>query len=157
MEKILKNSELQQWLSAFRRSSQKLVFTNGCFDILHAGHVKYLQIARNLGNALMVGLNSDASIHQLKGPQRPIVKESDRALVLTALEAIDVVILFDELTPECLIKKVIPDILVKGGDYRPQEIIGYDTVTSNGGRVEVIPFLEGRSSSRLIEKIKEQL
>ena len=140
----------------WKESGEIIVFTNGCFDILHAGHVKYLQIARDLGDALIVGLNSDASVNRLKGSRRPIVEESDRALVLGALEAIDVVVLFDEETPARLINMLIPDILVKGGDYRPQEIIGYDTVTRNGGRVVVIPFLEGRSTSSLIEKIKKQ-
>ena len=152
----MNDSELHHWLDEFRRRSQKLVFTNGCFDILHAGHVKYLQNARELGDALMVALNSDTSVNRLKGTQRPIVEESDRAQVLSALEAIDVVVLFDEETPARLINTVIPDILVKGGDYRPHEIVGYDTVTSNGGRVVVIPLLTGRSQSRLIKKIKKQ-
>lgn len=153
---ILNDNELLDWLSQFRKSKGKLVFTNGCFDIIHVGHVSYLRRARNLGDALMVGLNSDVSVRILKGSQRPIIGEQDRALVLEALEAIDIVVMFDEETPELLISKVVPDILVKGGDYKAMDIVGYETVTDNGGSVEIVPFLEGYSTTDMVRKIKEK-
>ena len=156
MGKVLENSELPGWLGELRRNRRKLVFTNGCFDILHAGHVSYLISARNLGDALMVGLNSDRSVSGLKGPYRPVTPEQDRARILAALEAVDVVCLFDEENPARLIRQVMPDVLVKGGDYLPEKIVGYEEVTTNGGRVEVIPLLEGYSTTGLIQKIKEQ-
>ena len=155
MGKVLENTELPGWLGELRRNRRRLVFTNGCFDILHAGHVSYLISARNLGDALMVGLNSDNSISGLKGTYRPVTPEQDRARILAALEAVDVVCLFDEETPARLIRQVIPDVLVKGGDYLPEKIVGYEEVTTNGGRVEVIPLLEGYSTTGLIQKIKE--
>ena len=156
MGKVLENTELPGWLGELRRNRRRLVFTNGCFDILHAGHVSYLISARNLGDALMVGLNSDRSVSGLKGPYRPVTPEQDRARILAALEAVDVVCLFDEETPARLIRQVMPDVLVKGGDYLPEKIVGYEEVTTNGGRVEVIPLLEGYSTTGLIQKIKEQ-
>ena len=156
MGKVLENSELPGWLGELRRNRRRLVFTNGCFDILHAGHVSYLISARNLGDALMVGLNSDRSVSGLKGPYRPVTPEQDRARILAALEVVDVVCLFDEETPARLIRQVMPDVLVKGGDYLPEKIVGYEEVTTNGGRVEVIPLLEGYSTTGLIQKIKEQ-
>ena len=156
MGKVLENSELPGWLGELRRNRRRLVFTNGCFDILHAGHVSYLISARNLGDALMVGLNSDRSVSGLKGPYRPVTPEQDRARILAALEAVDVVCLFDEENPAHLIRQVMPDVLVKGGDYMPEKIVGYEEVTTNGGRVEVIPLLEGYSTTGLIQKIKEQ-
>ena len=156
MGKVLENTELPGWLGELRRNRCRLVFTNGCFDILHAGHVSYLISARNLGDALMVGLNSDRSVRGLKGPYRPFTPEQDRARILAALEAVDVVCLFDEETPALLIRQVMPDVLVKGGDYLPEKIVGYEEVTTNGGRVEVIPLLEGYSTTGLIQKIKEQ-
>ena len=156
MGKVLENTELPGWLGELRRNRHRLVFTNGCFDILHAGHVSYLISARNLGDALMVGLNSNRSVSRLKGPYRPVTPEQDRARILAALEAVDVVCLFDEETPASLIRQVMPDVLVKGGDYLPEKIVGYEEVTTNGGRVEVIPLLEGYSTTGLIQKIKEQ-
>jgi len=133
-----------------------LVFTNGCFDILHAGHVDYLQKARQLGDALLVGLNNDESVRKLKGDSRPIVDEKARAMVLAALEAVDAVVHFKEETPGRLIDQVQPDVLVKGGDYLAEEIVGYQTVTTKGGTVKVLPFLEGHSTTNIIKKIKEQ-
>ena len=156
MGKVLENSELPGWLVELRRNQRRLVFTNGCFDILHAGHVSYLISARNLGDALMVGLNSDRSVSGLKGPYRPVTPEQDRARILAALEAVDVVCLFDEENPARLIRQVMPDVLVKGGDYLPEKIVGYEEVTTNGGTVEVVPLLEGYSTTGLIQKIKEQ-
>ena len=153
---ILEEKNLEAWLQDFRQTMDNLVFTNGCFDILHAGHVDYLQKARQLGDALLVGLNNDESVRKLKGDSRPIVDEKARAMVLAALEAVDVVILFKEETPGRLIDQVQPDVLVKGGDYLAEEIVGYQTVTTKGGTVKVLPFLEGHSTTNIIKKIKEQ-
>ena len=153
---ILEEKELEAWLQDFRQTMDKLVFTNGCFDILHAGHVDYLQKARQLGDALLVGLNNDESVTKLKGDSRPIVDEKARAMVLAALEPVDAVVLFQEETPGRLIDQVQPDVLVKGGDYLAEEIVGYQTVTTKGGTVKVLPFLEGHSTTSIIKKIKEQ-
>ena len=155
-DKILTADTLPAWREALRKEGRALAVTNGCFDILHVGHVSYLISARNLGDALMVGLNSDRSINGLKGPYRPVIPEQDRARILAALEAVDVVCLFDEENPVRLIRQVMPDVLVKGGDYLPEKIVGYEEVTMNGGTVEVIPLLEGYSTTGLIQKIKEQ-
>lgn len=133
---------------------QKIVFTNGCFDVLHFGHVRYLLEAKKLGDILVVGLNSDDSVRRLKGPSRPINGEKERAFVLAALSFVDYVVLFEEDTPENLIKAVRPDVLVKGGDYALDQIVGADFVTQNGGTVTTIPFVEGFSSSQIIEQLK---
>ncbi len=154
--KILRFTETSAWCNNLREENHRLVFTNGCFDILHSGHVRYLQRARAMGNALMVGLNSDSSVRRLKGKGRPIIQEYDRAWVLSALEAVDAVVIFGEDTPARLIEHVLPDVLVKGGDYRVEDIVGYDTVIRHGGRVEVVPFFEGRSTSLMINRIQEQ-
>ena len=156
MGEILEEKKLEAWLLDFRQTMYKLVFTNGCFDILHAGHVDYLQKARQLGDALLVGLNNDESVRKLKGDSRPIVDEKARAMVLAALEAVDAVVFFKEETPGRLIDQVQPDVLVKGGDYLAEEIVGYQTVTTKGGTVKVLPFLEGHSTTSIIKKIKEQ-
>jgi rfaE bifunctional protein nucleotidyltransferase chain/domain len=129
------------------------VFTNGVLDILHRGHLEYLAAARALGHVLFVGLNSDASVRRLKGSSRPINNEQDRAYALLSLASVDYVILFDEDTPERLIKMISPDILVKGGDYNVKEIVGYEHVTSTGGKVATIPLREGYSTTGFIEKI----
>ncbi len=136
-----------------RSAGKKIVFTNGCFDILHAGHVKYLSDARQFGDILIVGLNSDSSVRRLKGSSRPVNPQEDRAAVLDALSAVDYVVIFEEDTPIELIKAVKPDVLVKGGDYTIDTIVGAGFVTENGGKVEVIPLLEGRSTTSLIEKL----
>ena len=138
----------------FKRHGQKIVFTNGCFDVLHYGHVHYLLQAKALGDILVIGLNSDDSVRRLKGPTRPINGENERAFVLAALACVDYVTLFEEDTPEELIKDVRPDVLVKGGDYTLDNIVGADFVTQNGGTVTTIPFVEGFSSTRIIEKLK---
>jgi D-beta-D-heptose 7-phosphate kinase/D-beta-D-heptose 1-phosphate adenosyltransferase len=138
----------------FKRHGQKIVFTNGCFDVLHFGHVHYLLQAKKLGDILVIGLNSDDSVRRLKGPTRPINGENERAFVLAALVCVDYVTLFEEDTPEELIKVVRPDVLVKGGDYTLDNIVGADFVTQNGGIVTTIPFVEGFSSTRIIEKLK---
>jgi len=131
------------------------VFTNGCFDILHAGHVQYLEQAKKLGDILVVGLNSDASVRRLKGENRPINKQEDRALVLAALEFVDYIIIFEEDTPYELIKIVNPDVLVKGGDWKETDIIGADIVQAKGGTVLSLPLRPGLSTSKIIEEIKK--
>ena len=148
--KILSPKALSSVLK--KRGEKRVVFTNGCFDILHAGHVTYLEKARKLGDLLVVALNSDASTQRLKGPTRPINPLSDRAKVIAALESVSYVTSFDEDTPLDLIVKLMPDVLVKGGDYEVKKIVGYAEVTSRGGKVKVLPFLEGRSTSQVISK-----
>jgi rfaE bifunctional protein nucleotidyltransferase chain/domain len=131
----------------------KLVFTNGCFDILHVGHIRYLAHARSLGDKLVVGINSDASVKRLKGESRPINMESNRMEMLLALKSVDEVVIFEEDTPLNLIQKVKPNILVKGGDWAPDTIVGSDFVLSNGGEVLSLPFHEGNSTTKIIDKI----
>lgn len=138
-----------------RLHQQKIVFTNGCFDILHCGHVTYLAQARQMGDLLVVGLNSDASVRRLKGPERPVNDEQSRALLLAALEMVDYVVLFEEDTPYNLILKVKPDLLVKGGDYDIDNIVGADFVRQRGGEVRTIPFVQGFSSSSIIDHLKQ--
>jgi len=136
-----------------REQEKILVFTNGVFDILHRGHVEYLERARTLGDALVVGVNTDASVRRLKGPERPIVPQEDRAFLVSMLKPVDWVILFDEDTPENLIRAILPDVLVKGADYRLEEIVGHDIVLAHGGRVERIPLTPGRATSDVIASI----
>lgn len=133
---------------------RKIVFTNGCFDILHRGHITYLAKARQLGDLLVVGLNSDASVRRLKGPQRPVNDEMARAQVLAALEVVDYVVLFEEDTPYNVIAKVKPDMLVKGGDYKIENIVGADFVQQRGGQVLTIPFVDGFSTTSIIDHLK---
>lgn len=152
--KILNEAGLKQQLALWRFYGQKVVFTNGCFDLLHLGHVDYLEKARNLGDRLVLGLNTDTSVSALKGPSRPINAEYARARVLAALACVDAVVLFSEDTPYNLISIVQPDVLVKGSDYRPEDIVGYDIVTGRGGRVETIDFVPGFSTTNLVEKIQ---
>jgi len=152
---------LDRWHAAVRvrewqRSGACVVFTNGCFDLLHPGHVDYLEQARALGDRLVVGLNDDASVRRLKGPSRPINPLRDRARMLAALRSVDLVVPFDEDTPLQLIRTLAPDVLAKGGDYRIEDIVGADVVRAQGGRVIVLPFLPGYSSSRLIQRILER-
>jgi rfaE bifunctional protein nucleotidyltransferase chain/domain len=140
----------------FRRPrTENVVFTNGCFDILHRGHVAYLHAARALGDRLVVGVNSDASVRRLKGAGRPILNQEDRAFILAGLASVDAVTLFDEDTPAELIAALVPDILVKGGDYSPGEVVGRDTVEASGGRLVLIPFVEGRSTTDIVRRIRE--
>lgn len=134
--------------------SKKIVFTNGCFDLLHVGHVRYLQEAKKLGDILFVGVNSNQSVSKLKGPSRPIQDENDRAEILAALACVDYVAIFDEDTPYELIKLVHPNILVKGGDWKIESIVGYDLVTGWGGQVYSLNFIDGKSTTSLIEKAK---
>ena len=140
-----------QW----QESKKRVVFTNGCFDLLHLGHLTYLSQARNLGEILIVGLNSDSSVRKIKGPQRPIKAQEERRLHLAALSFVDAVIIFEDETPAELIMALQPDILVKGGDYRPEEVVGRETVEKAGGQVVILPFLSGYSSTKLIQKIKD--
>jgi len=140
-------------LSAWRAAGERLVFTNGVFDLLHRGHVEYLEEARALGERLVVGVNTDASVLRLKGPGRPIVPEDERAELLAALECVDLVALFDEDTPERIIREVAPDVLVKGGDWELEAIVGREFVEARGGRVERIRVREGWSTTRIIERI----
>lgn len=138
-----------------REENKKLVFTNGCFDILHRGHVEYLNEARNLGDYLLIGVNSDASVKKIKGPNRPINNEDDRAYLLDNLKSVDYVIVFEEDTPYNLIKEIIPDLLVKGGDWKEDDIIGSDVVKENGGEVKSLNFVENYSTTSVIEKINK--
>ena len=143
----------QAFLSAVPRPG-RLCFTNGCFDLLHPGHVKYLEDARALGDFLVVGLNSDASVARLKGPGRPLQDEAARAAVLLGLRSVDAVVRFDEDTPLELIRALRPDVLVKGGDYTPETVVGREDVEARGGRLVLIPFLPGHSTSRIEQRIR---
>ncbi len=154
--KIYTTENLTRLLAIWRFKNKKIVFTNGCFDLIHRGHVEYLAGAAELGNILIVGVNSDRSVRtQGKGPSRPIQDETSRALILAAMHVVDAVIIFDEDTPYELIRLIMPDVLVKGGDWQPEKIAGYDIVTANGGIVTSIAFVEGYSTSLIEKKIKE--
>ena len=155
ISKLVNASILKSLLAGERQRGRKIVFTNGCFDLLHVGHVKYLQSARQLGDLLVLGLNSDNSIRRLKGESRPLINQDERAHILAALDCIDYVVIFDEDTPELLIEELKPDILVKGGDYTPDGVVGRDIVESYGGRVEIIQFVDGKSTTNIINKILE--
>lgn len=137
------------------RIGKKVVFTNGCFDLLHVGHIKYLQEAKSLGQILVLGLNSDDSVRRLKGETRPVQCQEDRAEILAALSAVDFVVVFEQDTPQEIIERIAPDVLVKGGDWAVDQIVGADFVHGNGGEVHSLKFVEGRSSSSLIKKIVE--
>ena len=152
--KILSFEALKILLKKWRDENEKIIFTNGCFDLLHLGHIDYLAKARDLGSRLIVGLNSDASIKRIKGTSRPINNEQGRAALLAGMTYVDAVVLFDEETPLNLISMVMPAVLVKGGDYKIKEIVGHEMVLNNGGEVCTIDFVEGYSSSELIKKIK---
>ena len=152
--KILSVSALENQLKKWRNANEKIVFTNGCFDLIHFGHIDYLAKARDLGNRLVVGLNTDASIMRLKGSSRPIKDEQSRLALIAGLGFVDAVVLFDEETPIKLISIIKPDVLVKGGDYEVKDIVGHEIVQSNSGKVCTIDFVDGYSSSKLIEKVK---
>lgn len=151
---LIAGEDIASFCGMLRRGGKKIVFTNGCFDILHAGHVRYLTAAKALGDCLVLGLNTDASVRRIKGPERPINSETDRAEVADALKAVDYVVLFDEPTAEQVIGKVRPDIYVKGGDYTLETLPEAKIVQSYGGRVEFIALVAGRSTTNVIEKIK---
>jgi D-glycero-beta-D-manno-heptose 1-phosphate adenylyltransferase len=138
-----------------KRNGRRIVFTNGCFDLLHPGHMRALELARALGDTLIVGLNSDASVRQLKGEGRPIIPEGERAEILAALESVDAVVIFDELTPREVISRLLPDVLVKGGDWPGDQIVGREEVEAAGGRVVSVPVVPGYSTSAILRKIRE--
>ena len=154
-DKITDLSGLTSKVNAWRAAKQKIVFTNGCFDLLHAGHVTYLEAAKKTGDKLILGLNTDRSVSALKGPTRPVIHENDRARVLAALEAVDAVILFDEDTPLDLINTVKPDVIVKGDDYTEEQVVGGVEVKSWGGQVKLIPLVQGRSTTKILEKMSK--
>ena len=154
-EKILTHEALMNEREHLHRAGKKLVFTNGVFDILHVGHVRYLAQARELGDALVVAINSDASVRELKGEGRPLVSQNDRAEVLSALSSVDYVTVFDDNSPRSLIAKLLPDVLVKGGDYALDQIHGREEVEAAGGRVVSLQFVEGSSTSQIIERMKK--
>jgi rfaE bifunctional protein nucleotidyltransferase chain/domain len=149
----LSREKLAAWRKQVKDSGKTLVFTNGVFDILHAGHATYLLGARNLGDALVIGLNSDASVRRIKGEKRPIIGEVDRAFMLTSLKSTDAVVIFDEDTPLELISFIIPDVLIKGADYLVENIVGRDVVESGGGKVLTLDLVEGRSTTNVVETI----
>jgi rfaE bifunctional protein nucleotidyltransferase chain/domain len=153
--KIKLVSEAQKKVAEWKSKGEKIVFTNGAFDILHLGHVDYLEKARNLGDRLVVGLNTDSSVSRYKGPNRPAQDEKSRARVLSSLQFVDLVVLFDEDTPKELISVLVPDVLVKGSDYLAENIVGADVVKKAGGEVRTIDFVTGYSTSKVIEKIKK--
>lgn len=153
MNKIYPRAELKAVIDRLKREGKKIIFTNGCFDILHAGHTRYLSEARKLGDVLVLALNSDRSVRTLKGETRPIVPEAERAEVLAALSSVDYVTVFDESTPLELIEFLRPDVIVKGGDWAEKDIVGADAVRTWGGRVAVMPEVEGASTTNIIEKV----
>jgi len=155
MNKIVVREKLKKELDGLRQAGKTIVFTNGCFDILHVGHVRYLREARKLGDVLVLALNSDASVRMIKGDKRPLVPEDERADIMAALEAVNYVILFDDPTPQGLIEYLGPHVLVKGGDWTEAAIAGADFVKAAGGRVVTIPLTEGRSTTNIVEKIRE--
>ena len=155
--KIINSNQLVGLLLQWKQNKETVVFTNGCFDIIHQGHIDYLSRAADKGSKLIIGVNTDSSVSRIKGPSRPIQDEYSRMLILAAMEFVDALILFDEETPINLINQVIPDILVKGSDYKAENIVGYDTVIQNGGKVETIDFLPGFSTSSIEKKIRENI
>ncbi len=155
--KILCGEELERKLAYWRFKNYKIVFSNGCFDILHAGHVDYLSKAADEGDVLIIGLNTDASTKRLKGPTRPINDQDARAMIMASLSFVTAVVLFDEDTPYNLIKQVQPDILVKGSDYKPEDIVGYDILKAKGGEVKTLDLLPGYSTTSIEQKIFENL
>jgi rfaE bifunctional protein nucleotidyltransferase chain/domain len=153
--KIYGLGELKIQIQNWHTAGKKIVFTNGCFDLLHRGHIEYLLAAKSYGDILIIGLNSDSSVRRLKGPHRPFTPEQDRAYILSQLLMVDAVCLFAEDTPLHLITEVVPDVLVKGGDYRVEEIVGKDIVERWGGKVITVPIIKDRSTSLLIDKIRK--
>lgn len=148
--------QLKNKIDELKKTGKKIVFTNGCFDILHWGHVSYLKKAKELGDYLVLALNTDQSVQKLKGPTRPINKQHDRALVINELKSIDFVTFFSEETPFNIINLIKPDIIVKGGDYNPNQVVGKDIVESYGGYVAIIPFVDGKSTTNIINKIVDK-
>ena len=154
MEKLIEKENLDNIIKKLKSENKKIVFTNGCFDILHAGHVRYLKESKKFGDILIVGLNSDVSVKKIKGESRPINPEMDRAEVLAGLEAVSYIVLFNETSPVKLLEEIKPDIYTKGADYTVETLPEAKTVLSYGGKIEFIKFLEGRSTTKIIDKIK---
>lgn len=152
--KIISFDNIQKQVLKWREENKKIVFTNGCFDIIHRGHVDYLSKAKDLGDILIIGLNTDQSVRNIKGNTRPIQDENSRAIILASMQFVDAIVFFSEPTPYTLIKEIQPDILVKGADYKKEDIVGYDIVSQRGGTVETIEFIEGYSTSNIERKIK---
>jgi D-beta-D-heptose 7-phosphate kinase/D-beta-D-heptose 1-phosphate adenosyltransferase len=152
---LMNLDELKSMVDESRQRGERIIMTNGCFDVLHAGHVSYLEEAKGLGDRLIVAVNDDASVRRLKGDSRPINELEDRLLVLAGLAAVDWVVPFSDDTPASLIAEILPDVLVKGGDYRPDDIAGAKDVLQNGGEVRVLAFRDGHSSSRIIDKLRD--
>lgn len=155
MDKILNRQILKEKLDALRKEGKKIAFTNGCFDILHVGHVRYLREAKKTADVLVLALNSDFSVRSIKGEKRPLFSEEERAEILAALEFIDFVTIFEELTPQELIVYLKPDVLIKGGDWPEDKVVGRDDVKKWGGRVVLIPEVKGKSTTNIVEKIKK--
>lgn len=155
-EKIKGREDLRAILERLKRDGRRVVFTNGCFDLLHIGHLRYLEEAKALGDLLVVGINSDRSVRELKGPSRPVIPEAERAEMLSGLACVDYVTIFDERDPLTLITELKPHVLVKGGDWTRETIVGKEVVEQSGGKVVVIPFVQGYSTSGLIQRITEQ-
>jgi len=153
--KIHNLKDLKIQMERWKQAGNEVVFTNGCFDIIHKGHIEVLARSADLGDKLIIGLNSDKSIQKLKGKDRPIIDEQSRAILLSALSFVDAIILFSEATPLKLISTLLPDVLVKGGDYEIETIVGHEIVQQNGGKVKLVPFLDGFSSTTIIDKIKK--
>jgi len=152
--KIFDRKKLETQLAIWRFQSKKIVFTNGCFDLLHLGHIDYLSKAKDLGDILIIGVNTDNSVRRLKRAARPITDENSRSLIIASLQFVNAVVLFDEDTPYELIKQAQPDVLVKGSDYKPEDIVGYDIVKAKEGEIVTIDYLEGYSTSEIENKIK---
>ena len=152
--KIFSLDDLKNQVNAWKQAGEEVVFTNGCFDIIHRGHIEVLAQTADLGDRLIIGLNSDTSIQKLKGKNRPIIEEQCRAILLASLEFVDAVVIFSEDTPLKLISALLPDVLAKGGDYEIETIVGHEIVQNNGGEVILVPFVDGFSSTTIIEKIK---
>ena len=155
-DKVMTQDELMPILDRLRKEGKKVVFTNGCFDILHVGHIRYLKEAKGYGDILIVAVNSDLSVKSIKGDKRPIVSQSERAEVVAALEMVDYVTMFDEDTPYNIIKKLQPDVLIKGGDWTVDKIVGRDIVEARGGKVIAIPVIEGASTTGIVERVLEK-
>ena len=152
--KILSNDSLSKTIDLLRKSNKKVVFTNGCFDLLHPGHLKLLKKAKSFADVLIIGINSDSSVRVLKGEGRPVVNQEDRLVILACLKIVDFVIIFEEETPLNLIKCISPSVLVKGGDYKLSEIVGGEHVINNGGKVKIVKLKEGYSTSKFLKEIK---
>jgi rfaE bifunctional protein nucleotidyltransferase chain/domain len=153
--KILSQEELLKKLATWQKEDKKIVWTNGCFDLLHLGHIDYLSKAKDQGDVLVVGVNTDESVRRIKKPGRPITDEKSRSAIMASLQFVDAVVLFNEDTPYEMIKLIQPDVLVKGSDYKAEEIVGYDIVTAKGGKVVTIDFLPGYSTTAIEEKIRK--